>query len=592
MKISFLFFFLIIILFCTIIFSQINSRHIENNYLYADTILTETLPPSPVYEEGDLYVATNGSDETGLGTKEFPFKTITRALEQLEDGNIIVLRGGTYNIDEEVRIRMPNITIRSEIEEWAVISAPTDVEDITSCVYFDVESSGGKLQRIEIIGGYYYGIKTETKWDWGDPNDRSGASNILIEDCKIHDTGRDCIKITPNCDDITIRRCEIFNSGLRDDSNAEGIDNVNGDRMTVQDCYIHDIATNGIYFKGGATLCVAERTKIENCGVGGIMIGFDTSPEYFDLIVNPEYYENIYGIVRNCIISDTKYAGIGFYAAKNAKVYNNTIVNTAHEGHSPIYFGITFQDWEPEAGRPPTINPTIMNNIIYQPGMPNPSSIFIRYTDDLGGLSSLDGMPDMNNNFYFVENGSFIFTDRRPDSYVEEGSFEMWKNHISNETHSFEMNPLLDEFYHLSNNSNCIGNGTRTEYVSFDFDKQPRDENYDIGADEVSDISILNDEILSSFFKLFQNYPNPFNPATTIRYAVPTVETGYIPSLQQVTLKIYDILGNEVATLVNEQKAPGYYEVKFNASQLSSGVYFYRIVTGNFIKTMKMILLR
>ena len=68
-------------------------------------------------------------------------------------------------------------------------------------------------------------------------------------------------------------------------------------------------------------------------------------------------------------------------------------------------------------------------------------------------------------------------------------------------------------------------------------------------------------------FKLEQNYPNPFNPETRIRYQV--------SSISSVTLNIYDILGNEVATLVNEQKEPGYYEVDFNATDFASGVYIY-----------------
>jgi len=88
-------------------------------------------------------------------------------------------------------------------------------------------------------------------------------------------------------------------------------------------------------------------------------------------------------------------------------------------------------------------------------------------------------------------------------------------------------------------------------------------------------------------FQLYQNYPNPFNPTTNIQYA--------INSRQFVQLKVYDILGNEVATLVNEEKAPGFYEVEFNVGQtisLSSGVYFYRLQAGDFVQTKKMILMR
>lgn len=85
-------------------------------------------------------------------------------------------------------------------------------------------------------------------------------------------------------------------------------------------------------------------------------------------------------------------------------------------------------------------------------------------------------------------------------------------------------------------------------------------------------------------FDLSQNYPNPFNPVTKIQYT--------IPSTQFVTLKVYDLLGREISTLVNEIKQPGMYEVNFNGNELTSGIYFYRIQAGTFIETKKLILLR
>jgi hypothetical protein len=85
-------------------------------------------------------------------------------------------------------------------------------------------------------------------------------------------------------------------------------------------------------------------------------------------------------------------------------------------------------------------------------------------------------------------------------------------------------------------------------------------------------------------FALEQNYPNPFNPSTSIKYAV--------SNQQFVLLKVYDVLGNEVATLVNEEKAPGHYEVEFNAAGLSSGIYIYRLQSGDFVQSRKMLLLK
>jgi hypothetical protein len=90
--------------------------------------------------------------------------------------------------------------------------------------------------------------------------------------------------------------------------------------------------------------------------------------------------------------------------------------------------------------------------------------------------------------------------------------------------------------------------------------------------------------ILPTEFALMQNYPNPFNPSTKIKYQVPRTEF--------ITLKIYDILGNEVTTLVNESKEPGEYEIDFNGSKLSSGVYFYTLRSGSFYDTKKFILMK
>jgi hypothetical protein len=101
-----------------------------------------------------------------------------------------------------------------------------------------------------------------------------------------------------------------------------------------------------------------------------------------------------------------------------------------------------------------------------------------------------------------------------------------------------------------------------------------------------------DENIIANDFKLYQNYPNPFNPATTIKFTIPALETRHASSLQNITLKIFDILGREIKTLVNEQKPAGTYEVQFDASQLSSGVYFYQLSAGNFIQTQKLMLLK
>jgi hypothetical protein len=85
-------------------------------------------------------------------------------------------------------------------------------------------------------------------------------------------------------------------------------------------------------------------------------------------------------------------------------------------------------------------------------------------------------------------------------------------------------------------------------------------------------------------FELLQNYPNPFNPTTKIGFRIS--DRGF------VTLKIYDILGNEIATLVNEEKPTGEYEVVFSGTNLPSGIYFYKLTAGKFSDTKKLVLLK
>ncbi len=106
--------------------------------------------------------------------------------------------------------------------------------------------------------------------------------------------------------------------------------------------------------------------------------------------------------------------------------------------------------------------------------------------------------------------------------------------------------------------------------------------------DFLTDVDEETSETQPTEFILYQNYPNPFNPVTTIKFSVPDVGTG--PALS--VLVVYDILGKKIATLVNEEKLPGTYEVKFDASHLPSGIYFYRLLVGNYSETKSMVLLK
>ena len=128
------------------------------------------------------------------------------------------------------------------------------------------------------------------------------------------------------------------------------------------------------------------------------------------------------------------------------------------------------------------------------------------------------------------------------------------------------------------------GNGTTTEKSFYSFtDQSPvagksyyrlKQIDFD-GSFEYSNI-VEVELTLPIEFSLEQNYPNPFNPYTKIKYTIPNVTLSGVEG-SRVALKVYDVLGNEIATLVNEEKPAGNYEVNFDASKFSSGVYFYKL---------------
>ncbi|HOX71940.1 MAG TPA: right-handed parallel beta-helix repeat-containing protein [Dokdonella sp.] len=450
----------------------------------------------------EWFVSPTGSNTSGNGTFVQPFRTIGHVLAPGNDivhaGDTVTLRGpaGNNTYPEcEVRLRVP-LTLRSHAGEMAHIHC--DITNIdTVAVQIDPEASGSRLSRLEISGGYYYGVFLQTDWEQGTNESGHGPLDVIIEDSRIHDTGRDAIKITPHSDRTTIRRCEIWNSGAiyppgtpLDDKNAEGIDNVNGSGMVVEDNYIHHTATTGVYFKGGAADVIVQRNRIENPGLAGILVGFDTSPEFFDLDSNPGYYEAIGGIVRNNIVVGGNYSGIGLYASRDAIVVNNTLIDTAALGHAAIYFGVTFQDWDENALRPANIRPLIRNNLIVQDGRP---CIAIRYSDELGGLSGLDGSPGTDYNAFNNEQGACAFSDSRPGSPLDNGgNLAQWRSHTGTDMNSLEAALGLAPDGHLLPGSPAINAGQTRPEVIDDIDRQPRTGAYDIGADEVASEAIFS----------------------------------------------------------------------------------------------------
>jgi hypothetical protein len=437
----------------------------------------------------EWFVSTAGSDDAGNGSESKPYRTVQYAVDRATAGDTITVRGPssnrTYN-ECDVRLRQ-KLVLRSYPGERAHIHCDMNTPDSVT-VQIDPGASGSRLSGLEISGGMYYGVMLQTGW-WQDATgNEKGPTGVVLEDLLIHDTGRDGIKITPKSDNAVIRRVEIHHTGAiyppgtsLDDKNADGIDNVNGSGMVVEDSYIHHTATTGVYFKGGAADVVIQRNRIEEAGQAGILVGFDTSVEFFDLRANPNYYEAIRGTVRNNYVKGTAYAGIGLYAAKDAVVANNTIVDAAREGHAALYFGIPLQDWDPEAGRPPSVNPKLFNNLVHGSAG---RCLDVRHLDipDDPALRNLQGLRGSTGSDYNAYADDCRFYDGRPGSALTNATLEQWRSATGADIHSLSGSFPVDAKGQPAAGSPVIHAGNPEIPVHDDISGEARDGRPSIGA--------------------------------------------------------------------------------------------------------------
>jgi hypothetical protein len=406
---------------------------------------------SPLLAQQAHYVSNSGSNSQA-GSAPQPWQTLAYAATQLSPGDTIVLRGGTYA--GNVTIATDDITVMSYPGEWAVVEAPINDSNQGWALWFNAE--GAKVYDLELLGGYYYCLKLE-------------AGHAIVKGCKLHDSGRDCIKIVPDADNILIEQNEIYNSGQRDNSNAEGIDNVNADQMVVRGNFIHDIATNGVYAKGGARDCLIENNLIMDCG-GGILLGYFTDLQFFDPVQNPNYHGNLDGVVRNNFVIRTEGPGIGMFAALRPVVVNNTLVEVAESSRGGVHF-------EPVANAGQlryVVDPMVVNNIVTLSATSSRTVI----EDRNGGMT---GTIDLDYNRYYDADGNL--TIRYGGGQI---SFSQWQNSVpGGDAFSLVSDPQLGSHYRLQLNSSAIDMGRTLPAHPFDYDYEPRTGVYDIGAEEV-----------------------------------------------------------------------------------------------------------
>ena len=288
---------------------------------------------------------------------------------------------------------------------------------------------------------------------------------------------------------------------------------------------------------------------------------------------NMVYNNMIYDIQCLSTQINSRVAGIQLWRQNSPKIYYNSVYLA---GTGTNYFGSTCLSVESE-----TDNVEIKNNI------------FVNMRDESPYCAS-SILSYMSSNFTSDYN-DFCYDDTNVNNCLARiGSVDYhtlgeWQNDGKDLHSYFEMpNFIAPDDLHIDETTATFleSRGIPIAGIETDFDGDLRDEDStDIGADEFDGVMGVEDETtLPTEFALEQNYPNPFNPTTTIKYGV--------KERTIIELKVYDILGNEVAALIKEEQPAGYYVLNFNAVNLSSGVYFYQLKAGNFIETKKMLLIK
>jgi len=392
------------------------------------------------------------------------------------------------------------------------------------------------------------------------------------------------IRIETGVDTSTIIR------GFKIQNGSSGLSDIGGgiccvnSSPTIDNNFITENGGGGIGCKGSSSPIIKNNVIDGNDASFGAGISCDTSS-------SPQIINNI--IKNNQAVpfpgGDGCGGGIAILCNSQIIINGNTIANNISYSVTDNGFGAGIYC---ENTSPLIINNEIIGNngyigfYTYGGGIfcKNSSPMIIR--NIIVNNSSLSGAIHCNYYSSPIIDSCIIINNNSDGVYSDFGSNpEIYYNDIYNNTGFGVMN--MDSTVLVIAGSNWWGDNSGPYHPILNLNGL---------GDEVSDnvdfepwlIKVVNEIedgiIQASDYSLYQNYPNPFNPNTKIKYSM--------PKLSYVAIKVFDILGNEIETLVNEEKPNGIYEVDFNAKNLPSGVYFYRLQAGDFIETKKMVLLR
>ncbi len=483
-----------------------------------------------------IYVSPDGND-LNPGIFDKPYKSISVALSHAYEDSIIYLRGGVYEI--VTTLKPPRSGSEGKyIKLWAY-PGETPILDFTGQLY-NSAYRGVNLSKDYI---YFKGLIIRNAGDNG--INISGQHNI-IENCRLYGNRDTGLQISGGGGYNYIHNCDSYANydSLTHGENADGfapkLDI--GPGNIFRGCRAWNNSDDGWDFYESQNEVILDSCWSFDNGYNiwndksyqGDGNGFKVGGNYV-----PTHH-----LLMNCVAFDN--LGKGF--DQNHNTAGVTVLNCTGIGNKNKNFSF------PEV--PTTGVDSLINNLSYRGGSSNSlESNLVQVKNSWNGFTVSDS------DFLSLDI-SLAKSDRNADSSIN-----------------------ATDLFKLSKSSKMIDAGTE---VGIQFNGTAPD----IGAFESNFItSVSNKETQIINFRLEQNFPNPFNPSTKIKYEIQTSpDLSKREALMQ--LKIYDVLGNEVATLINKKQQHGKYEVSFNADNLATGVYIYQLTAGDFVMSKKMMLLK
>jgi hypothetical protein len=486
------------------------------------------------------YVATNGSD-TNPGTIDQPFKTITKAISVAVPGDTIYVRGGSYPLTATISISASKSGADTS-KRYFLLAYPNE----RPLLDFSNIASGRK--GISLNANYWYIRGLEVKGAGDNGLEINGGSHNIIEFCSFFENRDSGVQLSNGASNNRIINCDsYYNADPPDYADADGF----APKLTVGSgnyfygCRAWGNCDDGWdgYLRGANNVT----TTLENCwtwGNGYLKDGTDPGPQAngngFKMgggdNGNSEQLMHHF-ILKNCLAFGNKVKGFD----QNNNVGSMTLLNCTGYNNKDANYRI---------------------QRMLNPGQ----TVIVKNCVSFNGSVQLGNFAVQETNSWYspfvVTVEDFLSLDPASASALRQLDGSL---------------PKI-EFMHLAAGSDLIDAGV-------DLGMPFKGKAPDLGAFE-SDFAtaVETAEFIPAEFRLYQNYPNPFNPATTIKFV--------LPKSSFATLKIFNLAGQEIATLVDGFEIVGEHEAKWQPQDLPSGIYFYRLQADDLSETRKLILQR